>query len=379
MRIVHLTASSFFGGPERQMLGLAGTLPGDYSTSFLSFAEGGRCRPFLGEARRTGFDAAELTHDFPHVRLCIRELTAFLRGNFVDVLVTHGYKSNILGRPAARAANVPIVSVSRGWTSENVKVWCYEALDRMHLRFVDRVVCVSYRQAERVLRAGVAPERIRIIRNGARLGTFESLDPSGRDRLRGLAGGDGPVILAAGRLSSEKGLRVLIEAAPQIMNAVPDARFVICGEGAERGVLEHAIQSLGLADRVRLVGFRDDLDTLIPFASVVALPSFTEGLPNIALEAGAASVPVVATAVGGNPEVVRDGVTGFLVPPGNPTALAGRLVELLQRPDWAKSLGLAGRRRMQECFTFEAQARAYGELFAEVSRSRRSLAEPACV
>src|SRR6476646_8135873 len=147
MHIVHLTASAFFGGPERQMLGLAASLPADHSTTFLSFSEGGRCGAFLAAARRAGFDAAELAHDTPHLRRAVRELTAFLRGNFADVLVTHGYKSNLLGRPAARRAGIPIVSVSRGWTGENLKVCCYGAVGRFHLRFMDRVVCGSSAQA----------------------------------------------------------------------------------------------------------------------------------------------------------------------------------------------------------------------------------------
>src|SRR3954449_7120008 len=200
MRIVHLTASAFFGGPERQMLGLAAALPPGYASTFLSFPEGGRCRPFLAVARGAGFDAAELTHDTPNLRGAVRELTAFLRGNVADVLVTHGYKSNLLGRPAARQAGVPVVSVSRGWTGENLKVWCYEAVDRVHLRFMDRVVCVSGGQAERVRQAGVPGERVRVIRNAARLRAFSDPDPAAGERLRELAGGDGPIVLAAGRL-----------------------------------------------------------------------------------------------------------------------------------------------------------------------------------
>lgn len=366
MRIVHLTASGLFGGPERQMLGLAAALPAGHASTFLSFTEGGRCRPFLAAARSAGFDAAELANDTPNLRAAIRELTAFLRGNLADVIVTHGYKSNLLGRAAARTAGVPIVSVARGWTGENLKVWCYEALDKLHLRFMDRVVCVSAGQAERVLRAGVSPDRIRVIRNGARLRAFTQADPAGRDRLRALAGGDGPIILAAGRLSPEKGFHILVEAARWVRQAAPGARFVLCGEGPERPLLERRIVEYGLADVFRLAGFRQDLDSLLPWADMVVLPSFTEGLPNVALEAGAAGVAVVATAVGGTPEVVVNGQTGFLVPAGDPAALAARLTDLLRHRDWAKAFGKAARQRMCDQFSFDAQARAYQDLFAEL-------------
>jgi glycosyltransferase involved in cell wall biosynthesis len=366
MRIVHLTASALLGGPERQMLGLAGALPDECATTFLSFAEGGRCRPFLAAARVAGFDAAVLRHDTPHVYAAVREVSAFLRGNKADVLVTHGYKSNLLGRPAARQVGIPIVSVSRGWTGEDLKVRCYEALDRLHLRLMDRVVCVSDGQAAKVRRAGVAASRIRVIRNGARLREFASADPAGRERLRRLAAGPGPVVLAAGRLSPEKGFRVLIDAAHRVRNEIPEAQFVLCGEGPERPALERLVAIHGLGDRFRMAGFRPDLDSMLPWADVVALPSHTEGLPNIALEAAAAGVPVVATAVGGTPEVVVNGRTGFLVPPGDRSRLADRIIDVLRNPGWASAFGAAARTHARESFSFSSQAEAYQELFGEI-------------
>ena len=366
MRIVHLTASALFGGPERQMLGLAAALPPDYASTFLSFSEAGRCRPFLAAAHAAGFDAAELANDTPNLRAAIREITAFLRGNFADVLVTHGYKSNLLGRPAARLAGVPIVSVSRGWTGENLKVWCYEAVDRVHLRLMDRVVCVSAGQAERVRRAGVLPERVRVIRNAARLGAFAEPDLVMRGQLRALAGGNGPIILGAGRLSPEKGFHTLVDAARHLLPNHPSARIIVFGDGPDRLALERRAADYGLSERVRFAGFRTDLDALLPWADVVVLPSLTEGLPNVALEAAAAGVPVVATAVGGTPEVVVNGRTGFLVPPNDPAALAARIGDLLRHADWARAFGAAARRRVEEQFSFEGQARAYQELFSEL-------------
>lgn len=366
MRIVHLTASAFLGGPERQMLGLAAALPAEYASTFLSFSEGGRCRPFLAAARTAGFDAAELAHDTPNLRAAVRELAAFLRGNFTDVLVTHGYKSNLLGRPAARQAGVPIVSVSRGWTGENLKVWCYETVDRVHLRLMDRVVCVSAGQADRVRRFGVPPERVRVIRNAARLRAFSHPDTAKRAALRELAGGGGPIILGAGRLSPEKGFAVLVEAAGHLVRQQPAARLVVCGDGPDRAMLERRVAACGLRDRVRFPGFRSDLDGLLPWADVVVLPSLTEGLPNVALEAAAAGVPVVATAVGGTPEVVLNGQTGFLVPANDPVSLAARLGDLLRHADWARAFGAAARRRVEQHFSFEGQARAYQALFAEL-------------
>jgi glycosyltransferase involved in cell wall biosynthesis len=126
-----------------------------------------------------------------------------------------------------------------------------------------------------------------------------------------------------------------------------------------------------LAGRFVLAGFRADLDRYIPWLDVMALPSYTEGLPNVVLEACAAGVAVVATAVGGVPEVVADGENGHLVPPGDAKALAGRLLAVLRDEDGGREMGECGRRRVREEFTFEAQAAAYRRLFAELTRPER--------
>src|SRR5438105_4410695 len=222
MHVVHLTASTFFGGPERQMLGLARHLPPAFRTSFVSFPEGGRCAAFLGAARDHGFPAAALANDTPHLRAAARELTALLRDVSADLLLCHGYKPNILGRVAARRVGIPVVAVSRGWTGESLKVRAYEAADRLNLRFVDRVVAVSDGQAARVRAAGVPADRVVVIRNAARWEAVAESDPAFRGKLAALFPGDASVshfVLAAGRLSPEKGFAVMVEAAATVLTA----------------------------------------------------------------------------------------------------------------------------------------------------------------
>ncbi|HEY3789282.1 MAG TPA: glycosyltransferase, partial [Urbifossiella sp.] len=393
MNLVHLTSSTFFGGPERQMLGLAESLPDSVRTSFVSFAEGGRCEAFLEVVRARGFEAIALKNDFPRLFKTLRELTDRLRERDADLLLCHGYKANILGRIAARRLGIPAVAVSRGWTGENRKVRAYEWLDRRHLRFMDQVICVSDGQADKVRRwCGVPDERLTVIRNSARMNAFAERTPGSRRTLLGMfvsahhRSGDlchqtqklpAKVILAAGRFSPEKGFGVLVEAAAMILNNDPSAGIVLFGEGVLRPNLERRIAELGIADRFLLPGFRSDLDSLIAAADVVVLPSFTEGLPNVALEASAAGVPVVATAVGGTPEVIVDGETGFLVPPGQPETLAEKITELLRDEPLRRKMGATGQARMRELFTFEAQSEAYVSLFERLAtQSLTRLASP---
>ena len=359
------------------MLGLAEALPERIHTTFLSFREGGRSAAFLDAVRAAGFRAEALTSDFPRIRPALRELAALLRDTQCDALLCHGYKADILGRIAARRVGVPVIAVSRGWTCETSKVRFYEWLDRRNLRFMDRVVCVSEGQAAKVRRwCGVADSRLSVIHNSARLAAFEHRDPTARPRLLQLfpkAIALSRIVVAAGRLSPEKGFGVLVEAAATICREQPNTGIVLFGEGPLRPQLERRAAELGLSGRFVMPGFRNDLDSLLGAADVVVLPSFTEGLPNVALEASAAGVPIVATAVGGTPEVVRDGETGSLVEAGDAAAIASKVNALLNDPARREQFGAAAKRYMQSAFTFRAQANAYLELLEALIHNRLTL------
>src|SRR5262249_44879243 len=153
----------------------------------------------------------------------------------------------------------------------------------------------------------------------------------------------------------------------------PGVGFVLFGDGPLRERLSHRIAALGLQENFILAGFRHDIDRLMPFLDLLVLPSFTEGMPNVVLEAMAAGVPVVATAVGGTPELVVDGVTGYLVSAGHRTQLARRMREVLTDERLGQAMGRQGRQRVAERFSFEAQSRAYQLLFDELCSQQKGM------
>jgi glycosyltransferase involved in cell wall biosynthesis len=251
----------------------------------------------------------------------------------------------------------------------------YDRLDRFLLKRFDRVVAVSEGQADQVRAAGVPERKLRVIRNSARLDAFTQPCPGGRADLEALVPTPGErIVVSAGRLSPDKGFDVLIRAAAVACTVDPGARFVVFGDGVLRDELPKQAAAAGLADKMAFAGFRADLDQLMPHADVFVLPSYNEGLPNVVLEASAAGVPVVATAVSGTPEAVLDGQTGHLVAAGDAPALANRLLRLLGDAGLRRRMGRAGRALMTGRFTFAAQAEAYLDLFAELSRKRRDAA-----
>jgi glycosyltransferase involved in cell wall biosynthesis len=366
--IVHLLASPFLGGPEWQVLGMARGLVSRYRTVFLSFAERGLCQPFLEEARRLGFEAVQLERNWPHLAAAAREVARLVRRLRATVLICSGYKPDIVGWLAARQARVPVVSIAHGWTGVNRRVRLYDAADRWLLRWMDAVVAVSEGQAVKVRSAGVPNGRIHVIRNAVAVERFaapqaryrqeiESYFPTPPQRIVG----------AAGRLSPEKGFDKLIDAAVQVVREKPGTGFVVFGEGPLRGALTAQVAKCGLQQHFILAGFRNNLELYLPQFDLLALPSYTEGLPVVVLEAFAAGVPVVGTTVGGVPEVIEDGVNGRLVPPGDAPALARSLCTVLQDDEGRLAMGQRGRLRVEEQFTFAAQARLYQRLFEQLA------------
>jgi glycosyltransferase involved in cell wall biosynthesis len=368
MHVVHLMASPFHGGPERQMLGLARYLPHEVKSTYLSFPERGLARAFLDEVARQGYEGKALTHNTPHLFACIREVADELRRLQADLVCCSGYKPDIIGWRAARRVGIPVVSVSHGWTAATWKVRGYEFLDRCVLSRMDAVVCVSRAQADKVRRAGVPEEKIVVIQNA--IGEEAFVEPSAEGRAEMLAWFSTQprwLIGAAGRFSPEKGWSVFLEAAEEVLIQRPDSGFVLFGDGPLRGDLEREMVERGLQDRVILAGFRSDLHRFLPNLDLGVMSSFTEGLPVILLETGAAGIPMVATAVGGIPEVIDDERSGLLVASGDAIALADKIVRLIDNESERHAMGRAARERVRADFSFTAMGRQYHDLFKRLT------------
>jgi glycosyltransferase involved in cell wall biosynthesis len=361
--VLHLVASPFVGGPERQMIGVARAQRGAERTLFLGFPEG---TGFDAALRVEGLESHLLAATGRPLRKAIAEVEGWLRRLAPEVVITHGYKCDLIGLVAARRAGVPMIAVAHGWTGATARIRLNEALDKLLMRGARRVVAVSHRQGERVRAAGVRADRVVVIQNAIDVTRFGGPDPAMRRELAGFfPARPAQVVIAAGRLSPEKGFGDLVRAARLVVDERPGTGFLLVGDGPLRGQLEAAIGEAGLVGRFVLAGFRDDLDRLMPSADLFVQSSHTEGLPNVVLEAGASAVPIVATAVGGTGEVLEDRRQGRLVPPRRPEVLAGAILELLSDPVLARRLGAGARRRVETEFTFPAVAAAYQRLFAE--------------
>lgn len=245
----------------------------------------------------------------------------------------------------------------------------YILLRRLLARFIDCFVALS-RDLESWLRQTVRipDERIRQIYNGVDLSRFRPAKASGA-RNTALADIDaGTLVLGTvGRLSAEKGQEYLIEAMAHLRREHADAaasiRLFIIGDGPLRGELEQRVREAGLAEVVSLIGARDDIPEIYRQLSIFVLPSLGEGISNTILEAMASGLPVIATRVGGNPELVVDGETGFLVEPASPVRLADAIARYARDPARMRAHAEAGRKRVGECFSMDNMVRQYDELY----------------
>lgn len=362
MKVVQLVIGGGIAGGERIALTLARALArrGD-EAAFVATAQGS----FAPRAEQEGFrvQVVDVARSF-RVDGAVR-LARLLRRERADLLHTHTLAAaNALGRSAARLAGVPVIShlhIENHFRPATRPILA--AIDNASARLCARLVAVSDDTKRAYEEQGYPRGRIEIVYNGV------ELDGPRRDVRAELGVPDGrPLVGEIGRLCDVKGQRELIAALAQ----VPEAYAVLLGADVERGgafeaELQREAERLGVRDRVVFAGHREDASELLGGLDVFALPSWTEGMPLAVLEAMAHGRPVVATPVGGTPEVVVEGETGLLVPPRDPDALAAALRRLLADRELRVRMGEAGRQRVAERFTAEAMTRRILELYDAVA------------
>jgi glycosyltransferase involved in cell wall biosynthesis len=288
-------------------------------------------------SERCRFDARTLA--------AARRLTAAVQP---DIVQTHSVKSHLLVWLAALAPRHPWIAFHHGYTRPDLKMAIYNQFDRVSLRHADRVVTPTRAFRGELEARGVPAHRIAVLHNAVDVEDDDvPLAPAERERLRASFGvaGDEYVVACVGRLSREKGHRDLIEALAILRARHPAraVRLLIAGDGPERSTLLARAERAGVAGAIGWLGYVPCARRLYAAADAAVLPSHSEGSPNALLEAAARRLPIVATAVGGVPEILVHGVSGLLVPPHRPDALASALRDLLEDPERASEIGRQAR------------------------------------
>ncbi len=314
----------------------------------------------------------------------LMRLTEVMRQGRYDIVHTHSSKAGLLGRVAARLAGVPVtVHTPHGFYflgfPPGPRRALYFSLEWLAARLCDTLIAVSDGERAEALRHGVVPPgKITVIRNGIDLCAFgRPVDQASVRRELGIPQGS-PVVGTVARFTRQKAPERFLEAAALVAAQRPDAVFVWCGDGELRREVEECARRLGLLPRLHLLGFRADVYRVMATYDVFVLLSRFEGLAYTPMEAMALGKPVVGSDIAGIRDVVEHGVTGFLVPDGDPAQAAQHVLELLGRPELSRRMGAAGRERVAASFDEAEMIHQTGQLYVRLLLSRRVREAGAC-
>jgi glycosyltransferase involved in cell wall biosynthesis len=362
LRVCHVITGFDTGGAERVLLRTVQRLdPARFESLIVSLRGPG---PLSLEAERTGVETIHLGMGRRPGPLTLWRLARLFRQRGVSVVHSYLYDASIASRVAGRLARVPVVLTSTRAPLEYLPraAWW---LDRLTARWCQRVIAVSRHTAEVSARVeGIPRSKIVVVTNGVDLERFRPRD-SGSARARWGIPGDAFVVATVGRLSPEKGHELLLHALATVRNSIASLVCLLAGDGPLRGVLEQQVRALHLDSVCRFLGDVPEIEDVYAAAEVTVLPSVFEGMPNAVLESMAMGCPVIATAVGGSVELVREGETGLLVPPGDRGALAAALANLAGSPARRARMRVRSRETAENQHGIDRMIRSIEALYEE--------------
>jgi glycosyltransferase involved in cell wall biosynthesis len=369
IRVVEVLATGTSGGAQEHLYGLVTRMdPDRFDVSIVSLSPGSAVR----KLQRAGLDV--LVIDEPDDAIAVGALAAHLVDARPDVLHNHMYRAELVGTRAAIALGevghrrpyvVSTVHSSRIRSDEDREML------RVLTPHIDQLIAVSRMIEEKLEHEGRTGAPVRRIYNGVDLSRYDHLEPCCTlPEEYGMEPGSQLVGVVA-RLEPEKGHPTLLEAWPAVLRAVPDVYLLIVGEGSRREALEAMARELRIAHRVVFTGRRGDVPAVTRALDVAVLPSYREAQGLSILEAMALSRPVVASNVGGIPEMITDGVTGVLVPPHDPDALSGAIIRLLRDHPFADTLGRAGHDLVHDRFCIDIMVDAVQGIYEDGARAVR--------
>ncbi len=375
MRILAFLEADSVTGPAKNLLEFHRQLPRlstDLQLEIATFQRQPGSNALTRAIESAGIPLHLIPERSPLDRSVLTSIHALAQRLQPSILQTHSIKSHFLLRSSGLWSQTPWVAFHHGYTLTNKRLLLYNQLDRWSLPKASHLVTVSDAFAAQLLRRRIPHSRLTVLHNAIDPDWgLRAADPALRaeTRARFQIAPTEIVLLIVGRLSREKSHTELVEALARLQTLLPhlSIRLLIAGDGPERPRIEAAARAHGCFPHVIFAGQVSDVLPLYSAADFAVLASKTEGSPNALLEALAASLPVVATSVGGVPEIVSSGDTAWLVPPSQPSALADALAFALSHPDDARSLALRGRQLILDRFTPLSRAQKLEALYKRVS------------
>lgn len=370
IKVLHLRDSPWIDGPGRTILETASSIDRtriDYQVAALVDARGAS-HPLVEAMRRRNLPVHAVEDDGKSLRAVVQQVMSLIDAHRIEILHTSEFRSSLIGLLCQRRHPLLHVRTAHGWIANDLRGKVKALIDRALLRRCDRVILVSHALRRQVPRWWVPDRRICVLHNALVPGHYANVPR--RAPPPAIEPETVVVILSAGRLSPEKGQALLLKALARLAPRYPGLRISFAGVGPLEAQLRALAEDLGIGDRVRFLGYVTDMPSVYSSASLVVQSSFTEGLPNVILEAAFLEVPIVATSVGGTSEVIEHGVTGWLIPPRSLEGLMAGIQSFLENPALFATMASAARARIQKDFSFSARTAAQSCLYEETARSR---------
>lgn len=364
MKLLVMMDATRVSGPAKQLLAITPVLQrAGIESEFIVMLRRGRPTPFLAAVEELGRPVYRVGDRFAFDPVILGSLGQLFRHVRADILQTHSYRPGTMARMLWPVRPRRWSAWWHGETWENWRVRLYNKIDRWALRGADAVVTVSETQAA-VLRPSLGRKRdVSVIPNAILLGPSNQ-HPDERQRQRvecsPFFATNTFVFGVFGRFSHEKGQDILLDAVHRVNERKRSpirAAVLFLGEGSNEGSLREQVNRLGLTDSVVFGGYREDVSRYYNVIDALVVPSRSEGLPNVVLEAAASRRPIIAAKVGGIPEVLTDGETGWLVPPGNPAALADVLIQVMTDPGEAERRAARAELHVRQHYGLDHRAR----------------------
>jgi glycosyltransferase involved in cell wall biosynthesis len=372
INIAYIIDGLGMGGAERLMVPILKHLDRKRFTPRVCALQSKGDNPLAEEIRALGVPVDDLTIARLRDLDAIPRLRKYLRDHHVALVHTQLEFSNILGNIAAKTLRLPSVCTVHVLPSDDAraKSKIHQQAEWLALRlFCDRVLTVSEETRQSyIARSGIPSRKLTALYNGIDLSPYLRLDSDlARDSVREefRVPRDALLLVTVAVLRPPKGIDRMLQALPAILDALPNAYYLIVGDGTHRQELETETKRLNLSERVIFAGMRKDIPTLLAASDLFVLPTLTEALPTVLAEAMAARLPIVASAVGGIPEMVADGENGFLVPPSQPSELSRACIVILSDQPTRRRMGESGWRTVNQKFKIENQVRQLEQVYLD--------------
>ena len=367
--VLHLVSSVGMFGAENALLNLARELShtSDFNPIIAVFRNSQNPHTEIADAaEKYGIEAIVIDCNGRFDSRAILGLRRLLRERNIRLLHTHGYKADFYGVLATRLTDCRLVPTCHNWTRADSMLSLYSILDRFLLRRFDGIATVSDVLREDL--SGSSPTRQTIVQINNGIPLEDCLSSESRGAIRAEFGipGNSRLVTTVGRLSREKALDIFLEASARFLPQYEDVRVVLVGDGPQRRELELLASRLGIDDRVHFTGTVQGMDRIYALVDMFVISSHTEGLPMTLLEAMAYRRPIVATRVGSIPGVLEDGARGLLVDPGDATALAGAVADLLSDTVRSRELGERAYDRVRDEYSSARMAEKYLSLYRDL-------------